>query len=235
MKTPKYEINFNGTTNVSISPSNSKLGNIPNISLLPGSDPLTLKNGTLLTDIQGTCIGCDKDCSDSCYAKSFCKLHHNACVPAYGNNTLLARHELQRYFDGIQHYLDDNIVGVFRYHVAGEIPSYEYLCQMCILAKNNPFTRFYCYTKRFSWIEQYSIENTIPNNMIFLVSIWNGNYSNPLNFPEFIYDDLSDESLKNIPHCPAFDKDGNKTGMTCAKCKQCFSSKNGSKIAVYAH
>ena len=45
----------------------------------------------------------------------------------------------------------------------------------------------------------------------------------------------TEEYLKNIFHCPAIDKNGHETGVTCASCKRCFSVKNGDKTAVYKH
>jgi hypothetical protein len=118
----------------------------------------------------------------------------------------------------------------------GEIPSYEYLLHMVKTAENNPDVYFYTYTKRFEWVETYlKYNSSFPNNLVVNMSIWHKNYNNPYNLPEFIYDDGTEEDVAQLPHCPAVDKNGRDTGITCAKCRRCLRAKNGSKIAVYAH
>ena len=44
-----------------------------------------------------------------------------------------------------------------------------------------------------------------------------------------------DKTLEKVYHCPAVDKNGHETGVTCAKCKRCIVAKRGEKTAVYAH
>ena len=53
---------------------------------------------------------------------------------------------------------------------------------MVELAKNNPFVRFYTYTKRFDWLEQLLSQQELPDNLTINVSIWHGNYNNPYNY-----------------------------------------------------
>ena len=127
------------------------------------------------------------------------------------------------------------MVSAIRFHSFGEIPSFKYLLKMIELANNNPFVRFYTYTKRYEWIEQVLKEQDLPQNLVINISIWHKNYNNPYGLPEFIYDDHTDPSLANIPHCPAVDKNGNETGVTCATCKRCIFATKGQKTAVYEH
>lgn len=237
MKEALYNIYFDENTHIHISNGNKKVGKgVYNISLLPGDKPLTKKDGTVLTNISGTCGGCCKNCKQNCYAIRHTTYHHNSCIPAYADNTLLARFDIDTYFKEIQQFINRNIVAVIRFHVAGEIPSYEYLIKMYELAKNNSDVKFYVYTKRYKWVEEL-IKNygSLPNNFVILVSIWHNNYKNPLQLPEFIYDDGTEDAMKKVFHCPAVDKNGRETGMTCAACKKCIMAKNGDKIAVYSH
>jgi hypothetical protein len=128
------------------------------------------------------------------------------------------------------------MVAAIRVHSSGEFLNYDYFCDWMDLARQNPEIKFYCYTKRFNFIERYlESGNEIPGNFTVNVSIWKNNYSNPYKLPEFIYDDGSDPELEKIQHCPASDKNGNKTGVTCAACKMCITAKPGQRIAVYAH
>ena len=235
-----YNVNYDGESVTSIAKGNKKMGKIPSVSLLPGAHPLRLKNGEILTDIKGTCTGCCENCcEENCYAINYAKYHHNSCIPAYAKNTLLARHEMERYFNDIQKYIDGqkkNKVTVFRFHVSGEIPSVMYLKRMMQFAEDNPTIQFYCYTKRFNWIERYIHENgSLPKNFIALMSIWHKNYDNPFHLPEFIYDDGVEPDVSALPHCRAVDKNGKETGVTCEECGMCYHSKKNSKIAVYAH
>lgn len=230
----RYEAFINEDTHLHIQNGNNKTGKgIYTVNLLPGDKPLKLSNGTVLTNIAGTCGGCCKNCKKDCYAVKYCKFHYNTCIPAYNDNTILARYSVDTFFTELQQFIDRNIVAVIRYHASGEIPSYEYLQHMRQIAIDNPDVKFYTYTKRYEWIEQNIKEDGMfPSNLVVNVSIWNNNYENPYNLPEFIYDDRNETKL---PHCPAYDNKGRETGITCASCKICFKAKCGSKIAVYAH
>ena len=233
----KYYLTIDDNTRATIVNGNSKLGRgIYAVNLLPGGTPLTLKDGTQLTNVIGSCAGCSKDCEKECYAVSDAKRYHNTVIKSQGNNTLLARFDRPRFFADIQRFIDYNMIAAIRIHSSGEFLSYEYFIDWIELIKKNPDIKFYCYTKRFNFIERY-IKNggTIPDNFTINVSIWKKNYSNPYKLPEFIYDDGTEPELENVLHCPAVDKDGRKTGVTCAACRLCINAKEGQKIAVHAH
>lgn len=233
----KYYLTLDENTTVAVQNGNSKLGKgIYTVNLLPGDTPLTLKDGTQLTNISGSCAGCCSGCKSACYAVNDTKRYHNTCIPSQGANTLLARFDRPRFFDDIQRFLDYNMVAAMRIHSSGEFLNYDYFLRWIEIAKNNPNVKFYCYTKRFNFIEKYfEAGNTFPDNFAVNVSIWKKNYDNLYKLPEFIYDDGTEPELKNLVHCPATDEKGNKTGVTCASCRLCINTKPGQKIAVYAH
>ena len=144
------------------------------------------------------------------------------------------------YFQQIKDYVLDpkNKVKILRYHSSGEVENYDYLMRMVKLAKETPGIKYYFYTKRFNLIEKYLKENKeFPNNLVCNISVWHNNHLgyqlDGLN--QFIYDDGDDESLKKLHHCIAVDKKGHSTGITCDKCKRCFSGNKGLITAVYAH
>ena len=232
----KYMTYLTPNSHVSIQDGNLKLGKgIYNINLLAGDEPLTKKDGTQLTNIPGTCKGCCNNCKGDCYAIRT-QVFRNNNIPSWATNTILATQDIDTYFNEIQQFLDRSMVAGFRFHSMGEIPSYEYLLKMVELAQNNPMVRFYTYTKRFNWVEEYLSEaKELPNNLVINISIWHKNYNNPYNLPEFIYDDGIEEDVAELPHCPAVDKEGHETGITCSQCKRCLTAKNGTKTAVYAH
>ena len=236
IKKVKYESYLTPDTHVHVQDGNRKVGKgIYTINLLAGDKPLTKKDGTQLTNICGTCSGCCDKCKGDCYAIRT-QVFRNNNIPSWADNTILATQEIDTFFNEIQQFIDRSMVAAVRYHAFGEIPSYEYLLNMAKVADNNPTITFYTYTKRYSWLERYLEEKgSFPSNLVINVSIWHKNYDNPAGFPEFIYDDGTEEDVAKLPHCPAVDKNGHETGMTCAKCKRCLKAKKGSKIAVYAH
>ncbi len=230
----KYDLYLNGENRIHITGGNAKIGKgVFNISLLPSDEPLTKKDGTQLTNIVGTCGGCCEGCKNNCYAVKQATYHHNSVVPAWGENTLLARENMVEFFHQLETFFNDNIVAVFRWHVGGEFFSKEYMKAVYEFCAKHEDVKFYCYTKRFQWLEE--LDSFKPSNLVVNVSIWHNNYNNPLNYPTFIYDDGTNETVSKLPHCPAVDKDGHETGITCAKCRRCFTAKNGNNIAVYAH
>ena len=233
----KYHLTIDDDTRVKIVNGNSKLGRgIYAVNLLPGDTPLTLKDGTQLTNVAGSCAGACSACKADCYAVNDAKRYHNTVIKSQGGNTLLARFDRERFFADVQRFIDYNMIAAIRIHSSGEFLSYAYFTDWIELIKRNPAIKFYCYTKRFNFIERYlDAGGVIPENFSINVSIWKKNYDNPHNLPEFIYDDGTEPELKDVVHCPAVDEKGRKTGMTCAACKLCISAKPGQKIAVYAH
>ena len=233
-----YDLHLTGDTHVHISSGNEKIGKgIYNLSLLPGDEPLKRKDGLQLTNIAGTCHGCCDGCGTCCYAKRSVIQHHNVNIKAWGENTMLAREDTETFFAEVQTFIDRNVVSVFRVHVGGEFFSYAYMKRWVEFAAKNPDVIFYVYTKRFGWIEKVDEEynGVLPDNFRVLVSIWHKNYSNPRGFAEFIYDDGTEPELKDVVHCPAVDKHGHETGVTCSMCKRCIKAKKGTRTAVYAH
>ena len=230
----KYNLYLDGTNKIHITGGNKKIGKgVFNISLLPSDEPLTKKDGTQLTNITGTCQGCCDGCKGSCYAVKQAVYHHNSVIKAWGDNTLLARESMDEFFHQLDVFFSENIVSVFRWHVGGEFFSKEYMAAVYEFCARHPETRFYAYTKRFAWLEQ--LHAAKPSNLVINVSIWHNNYNNPLGYQTFIYDDGTDETVSKLPHCPAVDKDGHETGVTCAKCRRCFTQDKIKDIAVYAH
>lgn len=239
----KYNFYYTGEQHLHVSRGNTKIGNIPNINLLPGSAPITLQSGQKLTNIKGTCGKHCACCKNACYAIKLMKAHNNTCVPAWGENTLLLRNNPEQFKKELNEYLQHNIFTVMRYHTAGELETVRQLQLYCEIAAENKNTTFYLYTKAFDILAEFlNGGGSIPDNFVINLSEWHGvaeRYIAKLpwrqkqifsTFNVFEYDD----GRANITaHCPAVDKDGRETGVTCASCRRCFTK--GSKTAVYAH
>ena len=248
--TPLYDITLESGDKVSIIQGNDKLGKeIYNINLLSGDDCLSVTTVGLLTNVKGTCEGvCSKcGCANYCYDRALTKFRHATVIPSRVKNTLLMRANITAYFDQIQEFCNTKItrgehkgeykVKKFRYHSGGEIESYDYLLGMVRVAKNCPNTKFYFYTKQFGYLERYLKENKkFPENLVPNVSEWHDNTKgyNLKGLNSFVYDDGDDPEVSKLPHCPAVDKTGHETGVTCSKCGRCYTQ-TGKKTAVYAH
>ena len=94
MAKPLYEIDKDHAS-LHLSKGNTKIGKgIWSFSTLPGNEEHLLTTSThgLLTDVPGTCSRFCDDCfNGGCYAVRDAKLHHNATIPAWAENTLLLR------------------------------------------------------------------------------------------------------------------------------------------------
>jgi hypothetical protein len=234
-----YNINYNEEMVVSLVKGNSKLGKkVFSFNLLPGDKPISTKDKGKLTNVWGTCAGCCSGCKDHCYAVRDARLHHNAVIPSAGKNTVIMRHDMDKGFKQIKEALIKNKAKVLRLHSSGEIMNYDYLLHMVKLAVEMPDVLFYFYTKRFAFMQQYIKEcGALPENLVCNISEWKGNTEgyqlDGLN--KFVYDDGTDPTLEKLVHCPAVNKKGGKTGVTCSQCQRCFSGNKGIITAVYDH
>lgn len=234
-----YQMDYTPEMTISLAKGNSKLGKgVFAFNLLPGDKPISTKDKGQLTNVIGTCAGCCDGCLDKCYAIKDARRFHNTVIPSIAKNTLMVRNNIDRTFKQLKDELIKKKAKVLRWHSSGEIPDYNYLLHMVRLAVEMPEVRFYFYTKRFEFMERYLKEcGELPENLVCNISEWKGNTKGydleGLN--RFIYDDGTDESLKNVPHCPSVDKRGHKTGVTCDRCQLCFRANEGHVIAVYSH
>lgn len=234
-----YQINYEPAMRISLAKGNSKLGKgVYALNLMPGNKPLSTKDKGQLTNVRGTCGGCCDGCENYCYAVKDTRRFHNTVIPSVGKNTVIMRHNMEDGFKQLRENLIKKKAKVLRYHSSGEIESYDYLLHMVKLAVELPSVQFYFYTKRFVFIDKYLTEcGELPKNLVCNISEWKGNTRgyNLEGLNRFVYDDGTDPSMKKLVHCPAVDKNGHKTGVTCDQCKRCFSGNKGIITAVYDH
>ena len=239
MENVLYPMTYHEEMKISLVNGNNKVGKgVWCFNTLPGDKPLATSTKGQLTNIKGTCSGCCDGCEGACYAVRDGKLHHNACIPAWGKNTLIARHNIEDMFEQLKNGLIKNKAKVLRWHSAGEIENYTYLLHMVKLAVDMPQTQFYCYTKRFDLITQYLNEfKKLPKNLVVNISVWHDNDKGYDfgNLNKFVYDDGTDPKVKKMRHCPAVDKNGHSTGIKCSQCGWCFKGNYGRITAVYSH
>lgn len=219
-----------------ISKSNGKTG-ILSFNMLAGNENHPY-NGSIphdtpeeLREVHGSC-NCD---CPGCYAKAMTR--YTKCMIHYAENTLLSVADPVRLMESIELQLFNNPLTaprVFRFHDSGDFITYDYFVAVMDFIKRHPETRFGAYTKRSEFCTRYGLEN-LPENLSLQCSPWEGVCEPIGDLPQFIYDDGTNPEYKTLPHCPAVDKNGKRTGVQCINCLHCYTSKRGDKWAVYAH
>ena len=175
-----------------VSKGNRKIGKgIWAFSTLPGNKDnlLYVKNKGLLTTVHGTCSKYCTDCfNNGCYAVRDAKLHSNVTIKAWGENTLLLRHDPKQLFAMINTFITEknakyletkdekyHRVCTWRWHVSGEIETLEQLELMNEVATKHPEVMFSVYTKSFDILDDYLTkhgEHGFASNFVVNVSQW---------------------------------------------------------------
>lgn len=139
-------------TKVKISPGNTKLGTIPNVSLIPVAD----------------CGNCDS-CKDSCYALKAWKMYPEVRKMWRGNskafreNSFIAIQDVQDYFISRK----KNLPRFFRIHVGGDFLGQTHVDAWCALARTWKEVKFLAFTKMHHL--DYS---RVPENMQVVLSMF---------------------------------------------------------------
>lgn len=164
-----------------ISKGNSKIGNIPNVSL----SPLQCKN---------------VPCRGKCYAMKSFKQYPNVRKAWEGNSRFYADNP-EYYFFRLREYLYKSKPLFFRWHVAGDIPDQYYLDNMVSIARANPGTRFLAYTKCHGL--NYDLVKHV-NNLTVIFSYWPewGIVNNSIPAAFYLLYDNPDDRFKGYFECP---------------------------------
>ena len=201
---PYYQINEDQAT-LHISQGNEKIGKgIWSFSTLPGNEehPLITSTKGLLTDIPGTCSHLCSSCFQSCYAARDSRLHCNATIPAWGENTLLLRNgklwdQLETFLTlkngKAEKYLEEAhkqgidpdvalakarelaVIKILRIHVSGEYENAQQLRRWNLLALAHPEITFSSYTKNFDALAEFLDAGLdFADNFVVNVSEWHG-------------------------------------------------------------
>jgi hypothetical protein len=113
-----------------ISRGNSKIGRVPNLSLLPLE----------------TCVP-DPPCRDKCYALN-CHRMYPKVRSAWQTNLNLWRTDPSDFERQLSAFLDKRRPEMFRFHVGGDIPDPSYSLMLQRVALAFPETSFLCFTRR---------------------------------------------------------------------------------------
>lgn len=196
-----------------ISNGNTKMGGIKSVSLPSGV----------------TCLpGCP--CFKECYANKLERLRPSV-RDAYRSNLELLQTDPGTFWREIEGVLMTE--RFFRFHVSGDIPTPEYLKKLTEVTARNPHCQVLCFTKRFSFVNEYLDKgNILPENLHLVFSGWKGlEMQNPYRLPEahVMYKDGSTTARPDAKLCP-----GNCTD--CARTNEgCWVLKRGEQVVFHKH
>lgn len=196
-----------------ISNSNSKMGSVASVSLLPFI----------------TCPArCSKTCAKKCYAAKLANLRP-AVLDSYARNTALAMIKPDLYWNSVNQAI--KAVRFFRYHVSGDIMNKAYFDNMVKSAVENPHCEILVFTKKYEIVNNWINENgKLPENLHILFSGWdNLKPINPHNMPETNIFKTEGEINDNWKIC----------GGNCFNCAcrglGCWQAKTGETVAFKLH
>jgi len=198
---------------VSVSMSNSKMGKVASVSMLP------------IITCPACCAG---SCGSKCYALKLANLRPTV-RSAYARNTAIAKYAIKAYFKAVDETM--KAVRFFRFHVSGDILNKEYFSEMIKASENNPHCEILVFTKKYNLVNEYLNQgNKLPDNMHILFSGWfNLDPVNPYGLPETrVYTGESD-----------FNDNWTPCGGNCLNCavtgSGCWTAKQGETIAFKLH
>ena len=199
--------------NIKVSNGNSKMGNIPSVSL-----PTKI-----------TCRS-DCDCIKKCYARRLERMRPSV-REAYQYNYKLLTEQPDIFWREIEASI--MMSRFFRFHVAGDIVDNVYLAHMIDIAERNTHCEILCFTKKYELINEHlSLGGWIPDNLHIILSAWKGlNMVNPYNLPEahVKYKDGSTTAKEGAIECK-----GN-----CTECAitdgGCWVLKRGEQVVFNEH
>ena len=193
---------------ISISRGNRKLGGVMNISTSPRK---CCPEGV-------PCAG------KGCYAFKAYRLYP-ATRKAWNRNERVAKRHPDSYFMQIAAEVANAKPRLFRWHVAGDILSTDYLRGMCQIAATNPGTRFLAFTKNFEVVNDYEDREVIPSNLVVVYSAWPGlSFLNPHGHRVAWMQDGSEVRVpKDALRCP-----GN-----CETCGMCYELERLARDVVF--
>lgn len=199
--------------NIKVSKGNSKMGDIPSISLPAG---ITCRN--------------DCECNQKCYARRIERLRKSA-HKAYEHNYKLLNNSPDIFWREVEASI--MMSRFFRFHVSGDIPDEDYLTRMINISANNPHCQVLCFTKKYDIVNNcLDTGQTIPENLHLVFSVWrNLACDNPYNLPEahVRYRDGTTTASDNAVRC----------GGNCTECAitdgGCWTLKKGEQVVFNEH
>lgn len=191
---------------------------------------------------------CDHRCEcykkGLCYAENGCYLYTNNQASYTENYLFYKISTIETIVKSINEFIKDNNFSLFRYFTCGDIPGEKFLRVMIQVAKDNPYVKFWAYTKKYTIVNTYidsNGRNAIPANLRIIFSHWmnqDGSYfpmNNKYNLATSEFIPFGREELKEkVTHiCPCSDPSIKATCETCDH--PCYNLKDGESMALLEH
>jgi len=195
---------------VYVSPGNTKLGKVLNVSLPP-----------VLT------CGKDVPCSKDCYALKAWKQYPATRFAWRGNYDAFKRSP-DDYFDALVASFKKSKVALVRWGVSGDIVDATYLAGIIRVAKELPKKRFLVYTKRYDLVDPTA---ALPGNLTIVVSAWPG-YA----LPEHVMKGFGVAWMRDPDNPDArIPTTAKACNGGCEKCALCWSLRAGQSVVFDKH
>ena len=200
---------------IKISTTNSKLGLIPSVNMVP-----------ILT-CRPNC-----PCAADCYARKG-RFRFPNVVANMRNNYEEYIRDPDDYFEQVKKAINNGMISYsyFRWHAAGDIVDEAYFVGMVEVAKELPRTSFLAFTKKFEIVNEYVKQRgALPHNLHIVFSAWGNDFevTNPYHFP-VAYVRFHDKDNSNVPD------DALECSGDCTKCLQCWNIRRGQSVVFNKH
>lgn len=208
----KNEVFIMRINNFSFSEGNSKMQYVGSFSVMPG-------------------LTCAKNapCGRECYAKKLVRIYPST-AKAYSDNTdmLMNKEMYSEFVEATCKFISKKWYNLFRFNVAGDFFSYEYLAACCEIAKRNKKVKFLAFTKQYDIAYKAINKGIVPKNFNIVFSAWlDFMPENTGLVPVAYFDDGAHKEL--------IDPNAKKCNGNCMNCKKCFNLKAGKSVYFEKH
>lgn len=201
---------------VHLSKSNSKLGDIPSVSLPP------------IITCRPNC-----PCASLCYATKG-RFRFSSNKQIMQSNLEAYQKDPDAYFADIKQQLSGGVITYryFRWHAAGDFVDIQYLAGVVRLAKEMPQTQFLAFTKKYELVNEWiAMNDGLPDNLNIVFSAW-GNMievKNPYHLP-VAYVRFADNNLNDYIPDSATECNGD-----CTHCLSCWHINKHESVVFHQH
>lgn len=199
--------------NISISPGNRKVGNIPSFNLPPIETCLNSKTCATFVDDLGN--------QRRCYAVQPYTMYPQT-KKAWDRNFQLCKKDLFAVERKLSAYFRASNILLFRIHTSGDFYSKEYLDMWIRIAKKFPNVKFLAYTKVYGFFNKLQLPRNFTVFLSYMPSISleaATRFSNMIGLPMAV---ATTKRPKGFITCP----EQTTKQITCSECKICWNVNN---------
>lgn len=199
---------------LSISRGNTKLGRVMSVSLPPVKS-----------------CGSGLPCYGKCYAAKLARVRP-VVRAAWERNWKAVMTGRTGYFSEIREAVLKAAPELFRWHVAGDIPDFNYLGRMCDLASDVPGTLFLAFTKKYDLLLNWLYDGqSEPDNLTLVASAWPG-----LTVPDEVLTGFPSAWMRPCKgYAPGIPEAAAECPGNCESCRICWNMLPGESVVFDEH